>query len=99
MAIRRGHTDAAQKTALSSPINNSILTVITPTLAGWPDGAIGPFVATIGRGLSNEEKVLCSGSTSGTTTIVAGGRGYGGTTPQAHSAGEDFEHTFSGLEA
>lgn len=60
---------------------------------GWPTGTNAPFVVTLSRGSINEEKVLCSGRSGNTVTVAAGGRGFDGTTAQAHTQAGVVAHT------
>jgi hypothetical protein len=70
---------------------------ITPT-TGWteadgnPLGTVGPFTVVIDRFTASVEKILCSGINlvTGVVTVETSGgsgRGYDGTTPQAHVPG------------
>ena len=59
----------------------------------FPDGSIGNFICTLDQGLATEEKVLMASRSGATFTVASGGRGYNGTTAQAHGANASILHT------
>jgi len=65
----------------------------------------GPFVVAVDYGAANEEKILCSSiaTTTGVVTVwtdgTNNGRGYDGTTAQAHTIGALCTPVFSATEA
>ena len=64
--------------------------------ASFPSTGV-PFVITIDRGLSTEEKVLCGLRTGDVFTVAADGRGYDGTTAVLHGVGAKVEHTIDAV--
>ena len=96
---RREHNGAAPSTTLSSPIaSGSDTTFVIASGTNWPTGSTGVFIVTIDRGQSTEERILCSSRTGTTVTVAASGRGYDGTTAQAHAVTATAEHTTAGVE-
>lgn len=87
MTDRHQYAGAGVVDSLAFPIGAQDQSLSGNSLAGWPTSG-NPFVVVVGRGGPTEEKILCL-SRSGTTLSVSGsGRGYDGTAPQAHAAGE-----------
>jgi hypothetical protein len=101
MSLQRiTHTGAAPPTGLASPISAATLVFLVTSSTGYPTGAGGPFVLVLDPGTPSEEKVLCSSLSAGAVTVVAGGRGWDGTTAAAHSPGSsNVAHVFSAAEA
>jgi hypothetical protein len=93
---RREYAGAAPATNLAAGIDSDDLAVALDSGSGYPTGAIGPFVIVIGRGLSNEEKILCSSRSSGTITVEQ--RGYDDTSAAAHATGESVEHCATAVD-
>src|SRR5947207_1371577 len=63
-------------------------------LSGWPTGAAGrPFVVTIGRGRSDEEKILGGAQIGGVFAVAT--RGKDGGTAKTHAAGATVEHSIA----
>lgn len=93
--------NVAQNVTLASGITSGSTSFDVSSGSTFPSGAGGPFVVTIGRGTSSEEKILCSATASNTITVNGGaaGRGYDGTSAAAHSSGETVEHTYSARDA
>ncbi len=87
---RRAYAGGAKAGRLLGPITTTDNTAACDALVGWPDGTDGHFAAVIGKGLPNEEKVLCESRTGGNLTIAV--RGYDDTAPQNHAATETVEH-------
>ncbi len=96
MTTRRAYRGGAQAGALTAPIISTDNTISCNVLTGWPDGSDGEFAAVIGRGLPNEEKILCASRTGAILTTSR--RGYDGTTPQAHGATEVIEHVHTAID-
>ena len=94
---RRSYSGAAEATTLQSGINSSALSAVVAAAVGFPDTVNGPFVVTIDRDTTSEEKVLVSNVVG--TAITFSQRGFDGTTAKDHSAGATFEHTFSAKDA
>lgn len=83
--IRKSFSGAAVATYLTAPMLITDMTFIVNGITNWPNTVTGPFVVTVDRGLSTEEKILCSSYTGMTVTVSQ--RGYDGTTAQAHAVG------------
>jgi hypothetical protein len=97
---RYEHTGAAAPTGLASGINSSATSFTTLSGTGYPTGAVGDFVIDIDAGTATEEKILCSARSGTSFTVASGGRGYDGTTAQAHSTGTtNVTHVFAAAEA
>lgn len=92
-AKRRSYSGAAVATNLTSNITSGATTIPVGATTGWPDTTIGPFIITIDRGQSNEEKVSITSFTGSSLTVESGGRGVDGTTAAAHSNNATVEHT------
>lgn len=91
MPGRKQIVGAAEKITLNANISSGVTSLAsseTPT-ANWPTGT-NPFVIVIGRGLPNEEKLLCSARSGTTFTVTT--RGYDSSTAAGHTAGEKIEH-------
>jgi hypothetical protein len=94
-------TGGGQKVYAGGAVPANLLANIGPTdtsfqlstVSGWPNTQSGtvPFVVTIDRGTSSEERIECinyTGSASPyTVTVNTSGRGFDGTSAQSHSAG------------
>lgn len=97
MVVRREHTGAAAPTTITAGINSTVDNWTLTSGAGYPTGAVGPWVAVIDQGLSTEEKVLVTARSGNNLTGIT--RGYDGTTAQSHSILASFAHCFSAVEA
>ena len=84
---RRYYSSTAVAATLSASLTSSATTIAISTVTGWP--ASYPFTAIIGEDTNKEELVTVTG-VAGTTLTIA--RGVGGTTGQAHDAGETIRH-------
>ena len=72
---------------LSSGISSSATSITVNNVDDLPDGGVGNyFVMTIDPGSSNEEVILCSGTT-GTYQIDVSQRAFANTTARSHLAG------------
>lgn len=91
--MRKQYSGTAPLTTLTVGVDDDAgtLTLVCADLAGWPLGGTAPFVATIGRNTTLEEKVLVNTRVSNTLNLVS--RGYDGTSRRAHLAGATIEHT------
>lgn len=87
MATRKSFSGAAVATVLAAPVLVTDTTIYVAATTNWPNTAVGPFIITIDRGFGNEEKVKISSYSGGTLTVASGGRGWDGTTAQAHTVG------------
>lgn len=96
---RKEFTGAAAPLVLQANINAAATSIpTTGTVTGWPTGAANPFVIELDRGEDGlAEKVLIESRTGNTLTVAGGGRGYDGTTAQAHTAGARVEHVIDAL--
>ena len=85
---RKSFSGAAVPTYLSTGIGSTDSSFSVASISNWPNTATGPFVVTVDRGLSAEEKILCSAYNAGTgaVTVASSGRGYDGTTAQTHTS-------------
>ena len=103
--MRISHAGAAALSKLVSGLGASAadLTIPCEDLTGWPDGTIGPFYASLGKGSNTEEKVLCSGRAGNTLAVwtdgISNGRGADGTSIKEHPVGEAIEHVWTAAEA
>ena len=84
---RRYYSSTAVAATLSASLTSSATSIAISTVTGWPTSY--PFTAIIGEDTNKEELVTVSG-VAGTTLTIA--RGVGGTTGQAHDAGETIRH-------
>lgn len=97
---RKQHSGNATATTLAGAISSTgAVTISIASATGWPDCSVGPFVATIDRGNSGEEKVLVTARTGTNLTVTAGNRGYDSSTAATHALGVSIEHTFSAVES
>jgi hypothetical protein len=96
---RLQHAGGALPSSLTAAILNSTISITGDDLSGFPDGATGNFVVTLGRGASTEERVLCETRTGNVLTVASAGRGWDGTLARDHEAGTTVEHTWSTTEA
>jgi len=90
---REEYAGGAVTTTLASGIGTSDTSFTIADATGWPTGATGKFVVTLGRNTATQEKVLCT--TRSGTTVTGVTRGHDGTSAQSHSAGAVAEHTIS----
>lgn len=86
MAINRKYVGGAVQTSVVGSMTPTVpgagQTFAVTDATGYP--ATGRFVVKLNRGLSDEEKVLCSGRSGTTFTVEL--RGYDDTTAQTHTA-------------
>lgn len=87
---RREISGAVVASVLSANISNSATSFSVTDGSTFPTGATNPFVLVIGRGTSDEEKILVSSKSSNTFTVSL--RGFDGTAAQAHIAGATVDH-------
>lgn len=92
---RQSFSGDAVPTTLANTIQPTDLTITVQSLVGYPDTAVGPFVITVDRGTTNEEKILIDSYTGNILTVDPNGRGYDSTTAVQHTAGADLRHTIS----
>lgn len=87
---RREFSGAVEQTLLSSGISNVDTSIPLDDGSTFPLGSVNPFVIVIDRGLSAEEKILCSARSG--NTITASVRGYDGTSASSHLTGAAVDH-------
>src|SRR5262245_7349874 len=97
--MRKSFSGNARKAAVAVTFDDDpgTLTIEGDDLSGWPVGANGPFMATIARATSFEEKVLCLNRVGNQLNLVS--RGYDSTVARQHASGQDLEHTWDSIEA
>lgn len=88
--LRREFAGGVLKTQITANINNSATSVTVIDGSTFPTGSLNPFVIVIGRGTSQEEKILCSSRSANTFTISQ--RGYDSTPAISHTTGETVDH-------
>jgi len=84
---RRYYSSTAIAATLSASLTSSATSIAVSSVTGWPSSY--PFTAIIGEDTNKEELVTVT-NVAGTTLTIA--RGVGGTTGQAHDAGETIRH-------
>jgi len=87
---RREFVGNVEETTLSANISDTDTSISLTDGSTYPSGSTNPFVIVINRGLSNEEKILCSSRSSNTITVEE--RGYDDTVAQSHSSGDLVDH-------
>lgn len=88
---RLHHVGGAVKTTITNTIAASGAVSIQITSAtGWPDGSTAPFVVVVDAGTASIEKMLVASRAGTTLTVESGGRGYDGSSAQAHSIGANI---------
>jgi hypothetical protein len=96
---RHEHVGTSGETTLSGAITASSTTITVADGTGFPQGTVGTFYLTIGRGTANEEIVLCSSRASNTFTVAPSGRGASGSVARSHNTSETVEHAWVSDEA
>lgn len=84
---RRYYSSTAVAATLSASLSSVATTIAISSVTGWP--STYPFTAIIGED-TNKEEIVTVSAVGGTTLTIA--RGVGGTTGQAHDAGETIRH-------
>lgn len=92
MAERREYRGASAPAKLASAIQNTTMTLTIDTVAGWPDGSIGPFTIVIDRDTSSEEKVKIASRSGNALTVATNGRGADDTSAVAHAVNATVHH-------
>lgn len=87
----REFSGAAPRTTLAGTLSGVATSFSVASGTGYPTGT-NPFVVVVDRGLSTEEKILCSARSGANFTVATSGRGYDSTTAQAHADGAYVEH-------
>jgi hypothetical protein len=80
-------------------MGNADTSFVVASNTNWPTGAVGNFIVCINRGQPDEEKILCATQAAKTVTVATSGRGFDGTTAQAHAAGATVECVISAFDA
>ena len=88
--IQKDYDGGAVGTTLDGGISGALTSIVVADGSGLPDGAAGPYVVVIDRGLSDEEKVLVD--TRAGNTLAVQQRGYDGTAAVAHLTAATVEH-------
>lgn len=103
---RREYKGAAQSATLTAPLGGAVtdLTITCNDLTNYPTGTGSkPFFVVIDRGLSSEEKILCSSRSGNILTVfddgVTNGRGSDDTTITSHATNAALEHVFTATDA
>ncbi len=99
MAVRLEHSGNAPATTLTATLNAGATAFTVADGNGYPTGAVGPFIVTIGAGTASEEKIRCASRSGNGFTVASGGRGYDGTADTVHANASTVTHTFSATEA
>ena len=84
---RRYYSSTAVAATLSASLTSVATTIAISSVTGWP--STYPFTAIIGED-TNKEEIVTVSAVGGTTLTIT--RGVGGTTGQAHDAGETIRH-------
>ena len=87
--IRKEWAGGALRTTLNGTLTAVATTINVVDASSFPAGTFS-FVLVLDRGLSSEEKVLCS--TRGATSFTVLQRGYDGSVAAAHASGGYVEH-------
>lgn len=88
--LRREFAGGVLKTQLTSNISNTSTLIETIDASTFPSGYSNPFVIVIGRGTSQEEKILCNYRVANSFSVLQ--RGYDSTPAISHVAGEIVDH-------
>lgn len=84
----KGNTVA---TTLNGAILSGAISIVLTDGSTFPVGSAAvPFVITVERGSGTEEKILISGRSGNTLTVLT--RGYDGTTAQGHPTASLVDH-------
>lgn len=103
--MRTEHKGAARTATLTNILGGSTAdkTIYCNDLTGWPTGVLYPFYATLDKGLSTEEKVLCVSRSGNVLTVfdngIIVGRAQDDTAITSHGVNATIEHTWTALEA
>lgn len=89
--LRREFSGGVVVTTLSANISISANTFTVADATTFPDGSSGnPFVVSVSRGTSSEEKMLIASRSGNTFTVQS--RGYDGTTAKAQPLNASVDH-------
>lgn len=94
---RRSYAGGASGVTLTASATDIATSLSVNTLVGVPNGSSGPFAICVGKGTVNEEKMLVSSASAGVMSISQ--RGYDGTSPRPHSAGEEVILVITAIDA
>lgn len=101
MTTRHRYSGTAPATTLAGAIGAADLsfTVTAGGGSGYPSGAGDPFIVTLEKNVAGkEEKIACTSRAGDVFTVLAGGRGYDGTSATTHAIGASVEHTISAVD-
>lgn len=94
------HTGNAPEVALSAPLAQGGLSFTVADGTGYPTGSAGDyFYIVLDQDTVDEEVVKCESRSSGTFTVLTGGRGASGTSDTAHGEGASVIHGWVAQEA
>lgn len=98
---RKMYAGAAPATTLNGGINSTTTTIVVTSGTGYPSGSTGNFWIVIDRGLSTEEKILCSSTVGTTITAVdrTSSANRDSTTNVSHNTLATVEHCFTAQDA
>jgi hypothetical protein len=89
--LRREIKGNAISTTLYGQLNAGDGSIVVSDGSSFPVGSVSiPFVITVDRGTSSEEKILISDRSVNTLTVLS--RGYDGTTDVVHLSGSTVDH-------
>ena len=90
-------TNAPVVTTLAANMSSGDTTFTIASGTNWPSSTGVNFWVTIGAGTATEERILCSGASGTTVTVVS--RGQDGTTAVGHSVGDTVWVSWSATDA
>jgi hypothetical protein len=96
---RKEYVGNAAPTTLSGDLSAGGLIANLTDPTAYPSGVIGQFELVVNKGGTTEEKILCDTRAASQVNINAAGRGYDGTLPQTHSAGESVQVCWTAVSA
>lgn len=97
MVDRMEYVGNAAPTTLATDMSIGGLSFTLTDFTGYPTGVVGKFSLVINAptpstpGGATEETILCLTQDNGLVTVDPSGRGFDGTLPQTHSAGESVQ--------
>lgn len=103
--VKRSYNGGARALKLTAPITPTATSfAATGNFVTWPTGATGPFVVTVTKGLSTEEKMTMGAFSHSTGIFSSITRGFDGTTavghvPQTTTVAAQIQLTWSAVEA
>lgn len=88
----RNYSSTAAATTLTSPINNSVTSMVVGATTGFP---AAPFILILDPQVAGQELVLVT-NVAGTTLTIT--RGYDSTSAASHSAGAVVKHAHGAID-